>query len=240
MSRIHRNVPSPLRSANISASSLGNLTPGGRVSVHGMVTFGDPKSGTVFMSHIPMFHHPHDFQALFAVKVPSSVKTFSDDTYTFKPEAFSLDDLLLGRLKQVKGTLFRGNFESGGRPLEDVTCEVTSTVTATPLDPAPKLAPLEYVVVGSQKDAYAVHTITDSPGDFDQILKVDVSKTGLTDEQLAAGVPLAFPGRGSDVAARLKTGDVTARVKATQKDIPLRVEKELSSLVGPHFTDPPR
>ena len=42
----------------------GDFPAGQRVGTHGMIVFGD-KQGGVFMSHIPMFHRPHDVQPIF-------------------------------------------------------------------------------------------------------------------------------------------------------------------------------
>src|SRR3954471_528132 len=96
----------------------------GRVGSHGMVLVGSPDAA--FLSHVPMFHTPHDVQLLLSVhldgvKLPSS---FSDRLFTFLPETLSLDDLRLGALKKLRGTVFLGSFENGGTP-------VAKNVTAT-------------------------------------------------------------------------------------------------------------
>ncbi len=105
-----------------SMGAVADARPGGRVSVHGMVVFGSPSTG-IYMSHIPMFHRPHDVQAIFKVTLPGDL-AFQDGLYTFQPEPFSLDDVLLGRLDTMQGTLFRGSFEGDGKPLTAIDVKV--------------------------------------------------------------------------------------------------------------------
>lgn len=208
------------------------------MGLHGMVAFGKP-GGAMFMSHIPMFHPPHDIQAVFQVKLPPNRHDLSTGTFTFKPDPFPLDDMLTGNLKTMKGTLYRGNFEAGGTPLEKITVEVERVVKAGPLvGSAPANPKLEYMLVGTKDNAYLVHKVT-RPPDFDQILKVKVDGSGFTDAQLAAGVSVTIPSKKNIVADRLKLGPVSVVVSGSTKPMKLTVERELSSLVGPDFTQPP-
>jgi hypothetical protein len=207
-----------------------------------MVVFGS--GSKLLMSHIPMFQPPHDFQLLFEVKLPPGTgpaPKFGDELYTFKPDPFDLLALRDGRLTSFKGTLYKGNFEAGGTPVQrNVTVTVREVARATQLKNAPALPSLEYLVFGTAKDAYLVHPIT-RPPDFDQVLKVKLAGSGLTDADLAKGLTIELPGRKNEVGARLGVGpnEVVARVKGTGKEVRLTVERELSSLVGPDFTEPP-
>jgi len=209
--------------------------------VHAMVMFGAGSS--LFLSHIPMFEAPHNRQVLLEVSAPSLAgKSFSDGSFTFQPDAFSLDALVSGDLKTIRGTVFSGNFESGGKPIaSNVELTVKSIPTAAPLDPsAPAANSLEYFVMGSGQEAFLVHRISSSP-DFDQVLKVSLEGSGLTPEELASGAKLVFPDRATDVSKRLRPGEsVDALVMPSGRGVKVTVAKELSVLVGPDFTAPPR
>lgn len=220
-------------------ASVGDVHPGGRVGVHGMVVFGGADSG-LYMSHIPMFHPPHDMQATFRVSLdPPTSQGFRDGLYTFQPERFSLDDLLLGNLTTMKGTLYRGSFEGDGIPLHDVSVKVERvlgyhTLTAD----SPAVPDLEYQVMGTSRDAYLFHPIAQAP-DFDHIVRLDLSHSTLTAKDIADGVRLVIAGRRNNVDDRLRTGAVQATVQGTDRVVQIGVARTLSILVGPDFTDGP-
>jgi hypothetical protein len=114
-------------------------TPQHRMGVHGMVLFG--AGPRLYASHIPMFQRPHDRQLVLAVSLShpelAAGRDFSDGTYTLEPERFDLDALADGRLKHFKATLYRGNFEAGGKVLhQDVTVRVEAVEQVRPLDAA--------------------------------------------------------------------------------------------------------
>lgn len=215
--------------------------PGGHVGVHGMIAFG---SG--HFSHIPMFHQPHDYQAVMEVRLEhpelEEGKSFGGELHTFVPDEFSLGDLLGGRLTEFEGTLYRGNFEAGGTPLlEGVKVRVNQVVDSRHLDSASRgPEELSYVLYGTPGDTYLVHPIFGN-ADFDQIVKVDCPESGLSAEELREGVAISVPGRENKVQSRLLPGTdpVQAKLIAQKRAISLRIERELSCLVGPHFTHGP-
>lgn len=215
--------------------------PGGHVGVHGMIAFG---SG--HFSHIPMFHEPHDYQAVMEVKLEhpelEEGTSFGGELHTFVPDEFSLGDLLGGRLTELEGTLFRGNFEAGGTPLlEGVKVRVNQVVDSRHLDRASRgPEELSYVLYGKPGDTYLVHPIFGN-ADFDQIVKVDCPEAGLSAEELRQGVAVTVPGRENKVESRLLPGaePVRAELVEEKRAISLRIERELSCLVGPHFTHGP-
>jgi len=185
----------------------------GRIGSHGMVLVGTPDSA--YLSHVPMFHAPHDVQMILSVhldgqKLPSS---FSERLFTFLPETLSLDDLRLGQLKSFHGTVFLGSCEIGGTPVaKNVTVTVTSIVHQHILDG--KAAPQGWFVFGNAAQAFAAHRITTSPG-FDQIVKIQ---------------PIA------DRRSFIETtgADVPMTDKPVGKLVPVT---SLSCLVGPDFVD---
>ena len=155
---------------------------GDHAAVHGMLIVGETR---VLMSHLPMFHAPHDFQMLLetALSAPGSdpFKTYLDDRkasmekiYTWVPRPFQLSVLAAdppAPLTMV-GTIFRGHFERGGVAItaDDVEAKVTRVLYARRLDPeTPPPADLRYLIFGSPAEAFVAHRITRAP-DFDQIL----------------------------------------------------------------------
>jgi hypothetical protein len=211
----------------------GENQPGGRVSVHGMIVFGSPESG-VYLSHIPMFHPPHDIQAIFRVSLPGT-RSFQDGLYTFQPERFSLDDLIAGRLSTIKGTLYSGSFEGDGQSLEDMTIHIDRVLEAVQLyNDAPQAPALEYTVIGTPQDAYLIHSIGKPPS-FDQIVRLDLSQSTLTAADIQGSVHLVLSDRSDDVANHLAEGSIEANVAGTDRSVTVTVSKVLSILVGPMF-----
>lgn len=215
--------------------------PGGHVGVHGMIVFGRDR-----FSHIPMFHEPHDYQAVMEVKLShpelEDGVSFGDRLHTFVPDEFSLGDVLSGKQTTFGGTLWEGNFEDDGKPvLENVQVEVRRINESRHLDgDSQGPSELSYVLYGEPGDTYLVHPIHGHGADFDQILKVDAEDSGLSVEQLKEGVPVVIQDRPNRVESRLLPGaPVSARLPEQRRQISLTIERELSCLVGPHFTHGP-
>ena len=119
--------------------------PGPTVGVHGMLVAGGQRTDTamrspVYVSHLPMFMPPHDFQVIMRV-TGSAAGTYGDfvahfgssDIYTFRPEPFSIAELDpsagVPALTSVRGSLFRGHFERGGSQIAtDVSFEVEQVI----------------------------------------------------------------------------------------------------------------
>ena len=215
--------------------------PGGHMGVHGMVVFGKN-----YLSHIPMFHEPHDYQIIMDVKLEhpelSPEDNLGHQLHTFVPNKFSLGDLLNGKLDKIEGTLYQGNFEAeGAKPLkEGVTARVEHILHSHHLS-ADSQGPkdLEYLLYGDRHDAYLVHTIHGNAG-FDQVLHVNCQQVTATDQELKEGILIRLPGRPNVVESRLLASpDQLEAVESDGDAVRLTVEKELSILVGPHFTHGP-
>lgn len=177
-----------------------------------MVVFGGTTSGALF-SHIPMFHEPHDVQAIFAVKLPHSER-YAKGRYTFNPDRSSLNDLVRGTLKRLHGTIYAGNFEDGGKALEEIDVTIDSVLDARVLKSQPaNLDVLTYRAYRSGSAVFLVHAITVAE-DFDQIVRYKQTKKDL----------VTFPGRKNTLADRLRANEV---------------EEILSTLVGPDFDHAP-
>src|SRR4051812_40110713 len=94
----------------------------GPAATHGMLIFGKSQ---IYLSPLPMFHRPHDYQAIFHVSLPVDVEAaFVEDerqhpeqtVYTLVPQAFSLPELAV-RPFPFQATIYRGHFERGGTPI---------------------------------------------------------------------------------------------------------------------------
>jgi hypothetical protein len=208
-------------------------TAGGRKGVHGMVVFGQRDRG-VFLSHIPMFRAPHDVQLVIEVKLTDGPDDLSQELFTLEPKPFSLDDLMLGHVKTVEGTLYRGGFEQGGKPVGTVHATVVRVIRQSMLGTSPSASMLQYLAVGAAKRAYLIHLIGGAPS-FDQILAADLSNAGIPEPALSEGVVLTVPNRSDTLAERLTPGSVTARTTETAPAVSLTISRELSILVGPDF-----
>lgn len=149
-------------------------------SVHGMLVVGTEK---VYLSHLPMFHAPHDYQAILEVSLPVSAKhvyfeskaAHAEKVYTLVPEAFVLPEMIKSP-RPFKAKLYRGHFERGGTPLTgEVMVTIKQVVYFKKLNPAtPRPVAMEFVSFGSGDEWFMAHVITNRPN-FDQIVQVDDS-----------------------------------------------------------------
>jgi hypothetical protein len=198
---------------------------GARVAIHGMVLFG---KRTLFLEHIPMFSPPHDQQLILRVAVGKELPSpdFSREVHTVKPTSeLSLDKLAAGRVRELVGDIYRGNFESGGEKLHSgVRFAIEGIVLsrALPSDEASVNGEQAYFVIGSADDAYLSHHIRPARA-FQQILAVDGKDPllgGLVPDTARAQQLVV---RGDE---RLRGGRGTTR--------------ELWCLVAPDFVEPCR
>lgn len=174
------------------------------VGVHGMLLFGDE---AVYLSHLPMFAPPHNFQVILEVAlddagrqaISSDREQDREDYSTFVPEPFPITELDPGEgtpQASIKGAIHRGHFERGGPLLaEDVVATVREVVHFRELaldDQRDAERDLTYLCFGRPGALYLAHEVTAQP-DFDQVLRVRL-----------------IPGTGSDQAGRPLPDDVAA------------------------------
>ena len=206
---------------------------GQALGIHGMLVFGGQHTDSqfrspVYISHLPMFMHPHEFQVIARVSGTAAgiygdfVAHFGTSTiYTFKPEPFSIDELDPSgggpARTSIAGTLFRGHFERGGEPIgTGVSVDIEQIVHFRRFSPDVGNArdQLRYICFGGRDLAFLAHVIT-APPDFDQILAVQVGAlNGVSDDNLRAGLIVGIPGRPDDVTDRLQEAEtITAEVQ---------------------------
>ena len=189
---------------------------------HGMAIVG---TQAIFLSHLPMFMLPHDYQVILEVafkgggsdpqrRYVQDRASNPDTSYTFAPnKSFVLPDLFpAGRdqpasLDGFRGDIFRGHFERGGVPIaQDVLVDVARVVRGTRfVKDAPRPTRLDYFLFGRGTELFLAHTVT-APPDFDQILAVTIGGAAVSDDELGRGVPIAFPGRADAAEARIQPG----------------------------------
>jgi hypothetical protein len=236
-----RNVATEAPEQNVAVGQ-----PGSHVSVHGMNLFGS-KSGKFYLSHIPLYTSPHNIQVVVEVGivsgVPEASQLFATKNFTVRPERFSLYDLAAGTLRTIKGTIFLGNFESGGRPIHNgVQFEVKRVIYQGALLPTtPRNPSLDYIAVGTPAEAFLVHVIDAGPN-FDHIVAVKLGEgSSLDAAALEIGTRVTIPGGLNDVRQRLSPTDVVSAISAGA--VPdagpatssIQVTAELSCLPGGDF-----
>jgi hypothetical protein len=198
-------------------------------AVHGMLMVGQAR---VLMSHLPMFHAPHDYQIILETSLSAPgfdpQKKYVDDrnatqtrTYTWVPKPFVLSDLLRSHAvpPTMVGTIFRGHFERGGIAItgDDVEARLERILYSRRLvasDPA--LAERRYVMFGSPSEPFLAHVIT-RPPDFDQVTAIEIAAPCA--DWLAGwegvGISLKIDGTARSPDTALREGD---QVSATRLD----------------------
>ena len=187
---------------------------------HGMLLFGEQK---LYLSHLPMFMSPHNYQGIFEVTLmragsdPGAIylqdrKKTGTRMYSFAPEEnFVLTDLVTpdpakpGRTS-FPGTIWRGHFEDGhiakkGMPLlQHVIANVSKIVYFQKIElPARKQPLLDYLLFGQDQEYYLAHVIT-GPPDFDQFAGVRLDSPAASQSVMH----LSFPDRSNDFSSRIE------------------------------------
>src|SRR4051812_9870439 len=186
---------------------------------HNMMVVGEK---SVFLSHLPMFMSPHNFQVILEATFTSGGRNVQEvytkdrqsnrqtKMYTLEPqESFKLPTLFTPHppsRSSFKGTIFRGHLERGGEEIAGLTnidVFVKRVVYAQQFgrgfDKADKLT---YILFGSGQELFLAHVIAKQP-DFDQILSVKIDNPP-SDEELSRGVRVTMLGRENSASKRIK------------------------------------
>lgn len=175
------------------ATAQSSARAGDPPAVHGMLVFG---TNAVFLSHLPMFHSPHDYQVLLVARLPEPAavslaadrRASDEPVYTLVPRSFSLPLLSTGTLRAFTADIYRGHFERGGtRILRNVAVRVESVLIFQKLDPG---APVTKGYFGwlvrdphpSTPAQYVLHKIGHR-GSFDQVVELAGAAPGSPDEK---------------------------------------------------------
>ena len=268
------------------------VPPGGRMAVHGWLILPwdtNTTSGPIqawFSHHVPEFgvDSPHNFQIILnglltafscfntettpgPIPIPSPPQdALVGHEYTFTPPpAFSLNDLLLKKLTELKGVVYNGSFDTPYQriPLDLATLTVRELTTAAYLNDSkavPNYSELRYLSYprdmspsGDSKPfqhMYFVHEIHSVP-DFDHVFhgSIDVSQCHceINDPKLCnpqqvltevrtPGIEWAFPPLTNDVKNRLLPPlTMRARIVSGPVLCPVTVLESIHCTVGPDF-----
>lgn len=170
-----------------------------RPANHGMAVLGHHK---VYLSHLPMFHSPHDYQVIAEVEFDASAKSIYDGGATSDSDLFTLapdeDFVLPDRVqagKSFPATLFKGHFERGGTVIaSDVQVKIKKVLYFKKFQPGEaKPDQAQYLYFGNEQEQFIAHIITAKP-DFDQIMSIQVTNA----LPLIESVLLTLPGNKND------------------------------------------
>lgn len=165
---------------------------------HGMLIFGQ---GTTYISHLGMYHKPHDRQIVIQLadtfQWPEQT-TPETQMYTFLPHKFDLN-LLSSTSTPAKlcGDLYQGHFERGGKLIKQALClKLSKTLIHRSL--AADMPKTNTVSVFNGK--YLIGHIGPKPG-VDLIAVVE--STGM-EGQWEASTPISGIAQGENVTLRQK------------------------------------
>jgi hypothetical protein len=221
--------------------------PTDRPTTHNMLVVGEE---TVYLSHLPMFQEegnppmPHRYQAILEVTFAKQEDYVKDrrehrttNIYMLNPQSFVLPALVSPdpqhkplRLLKAK-VIVRGHFErEGAMPIiQDSEVNVKRVIHFREFDPkAIKSPQLEYLLFGNGQELFLAHLIT-APPDFDQVLAVKVTDHEFTNEELAKGVRVVFPGTMNAAASRLREKQrVAGEMKVDNTPAPKTIQVEVN------------
>lgn len=151
-----------------------------RPSTHGMMLMGNE---TIYASHLPMFHSPHDYQIILILELTKDDQViYQQDrknhpgelVYTIEPETFVLPEMI-NYTRIFKASIYRGHFERGGSSfLKNITVKIKKVIYYKQFDKnATKPDNLHYLLFGNAKEQFLVHQISSRP-DFDENLIVQL------------------------------------------------------------------
>lgn len=159
-----------------SMFSLLNLAPAQAtephlIGSHGMVLINDKQAGS-FISHLPLYRSPHNYQIIYKVQLPREVpieRLVSNGMVTVLPDKFDLNRLINGESFTLNAKFFHGHFERGGQLSHTAKLTFVSAVLVKKVAPTLRNnnARLYTVAINSNKAIFA-HIIQPSPS-FDAI-----------------------------------------------------------------------
>lgn len=188
----------------------------------------------VLLSHLPMFHSPHDMQVLLEVSLSAAggdpLNTYRNDRkatgtklYTWVPRPFILSGLVAAPANAfvMVGTFFRGHFERGGVAITSDAVQATDgrLLFSRRFNPSdPPATERRYLIFGSRSEPFQAHEIT-APPDFDQVTGIEISTlpADWPADWDGTAVALKIEGPGLRPDAPLREGD---RIRANRVDAP--------------------
>ncbi len=144
-------------------------------SIHGMVLFG---TGPFYISHIPMFHKPHNYQAILEVEVDTAtaaelLKSGERGKMTIVPERMVLPKVISEK-GSFQAAIYDGHFEKQGKKIGAANLKIKRVVYFREFDlDSPKRKQTEnYFLFGDSRQAYLAKEIDDVGPDKDELSEV--------------------------------------------------------------------
>ncbi|RNF84430.1 MBL fold metallo-hydrolase [Montanilutibacter psychrotolerans] len=173
--------------------------PSDAPNTHGMLVVG---TDVVYLSHLPMFHSPHNYQLIFEAGLSGEVlAAYRADAarhpgavYTLAPTAQWVLPTTIQQGGSFRADLYRGHFERGGTTiLSDIEVRVADVVQFRRFEPGSSPEPAQWIGFGRGSEHFLAHRL-EGPPDMDQVVQVSRPQ--------AEGRAVVLPG-----AAELKPGD---------------------------------
>lgn len=153
-----------------------NDPPGG----HGMILFG--QGDDFFISHLPMWMNPHDYQMIAKVKISQEIKNIirkeqdnGTSLFSLAPSnSFVLPKLAGGDIPSFPAEIYKGHFERDGEEIGNSKVEFEQLILFKKLkrdEPSPPPGKQKYVLFGNADNQYLVHMAHGYP-EIDEILKI--------------------------------------------------------------------
>lgn len=137
-------------------------------AVHGMLLFGKKHN---YISHLPMFHEPHDYQLISEVELkdfePGTLSKYEkaklqSGIFTLVPKPMEMSDLLTGTIKSFTATIYKGHFERGGTKMGDVIVSMKMILLGAKLNKDDKSSS-DFLSFGQDGEYFLAHVIKGKP-----------------------------------------------------------------------------
>jgi hypothetical protein len=198
-----------------------------RMGHHGMVMFA--VGADIYVSHLPLFSAPHDFQLIYRVKSANNnriLAMLAKDTLTILPAAFDLNRLVDGESFKISTQIFTGHFERGGTlSFQDKSFEFYQPIYKRSLSQVPQISKSQnktFVLLDTKlpNAKLAVHHIQAAPS-FDMIALISdyqcIKTKDVEFETIETTLPAATPLTKDLASQGLKQcGNVTTLYFETQ------------------------
>ncbi|MEH6416159.1 MBL fold metallo-hydrolase [Pseudomonas sp. CGJS7] len=194
-------------------------------NTHGMLVVG---VDAVYLSHLPMFHRPHNYQLIFEARLPEqALQTYRADAARYPGEYYTLAPTEQWVLPETikpdasfKADLYRGHFERGGVPIvRDIQVGVRELVHFRRFEPGRTAQPTHWIGFGRASERFLAHRL-EGPPDVDQIVQVRTTTPAAPENQaLRSAAPTAAPGGALQVGDRVGEATVLRAIYTEYGDV---------------------
>ena len=146
------------------------------LAIHGMLLFGE---STTYISHLPMFHVPHDYQLLAQVDLSDLTNSSTLAKYqqakqtsvhfTIVPKPMDLTKVIDGTITSFPADIYQGHFERGGTLIGPAMVTVKDQLMKNKIVKT-KGPSLDFLSFGQSGEYYLIHVIAGQPT-YDAIYK---------------------------------------------------------------------